>query len=327
MSKPAKNQLKKKLRSAGLLSIVVPFYNEEKIIKTVLPDLKAQCSALGVKSFEIIAIDDGSKDNTVLSLHEQAKQINQLQIISFNRNFGKEAAIHAGLNHCSGEIAFVLDGDGQHPFSLMPEMLSLWEEGADVVAACKSDRGNESLLTRALANGFYVIFKSLTKIEVKNMSDYVLLDRAVIDQYTALNERRRFFRGMIAWMGFKTSKVYFDIPPRIGGTSSWSRLKLFRFALNAISGFTSTPLHLISILAILYAIGAVIIGSISLFQKLTGTGVTGFATVNLLVLITGALIMFGLGQIGIYLEQVFEELKQRPSYLINQSKSKMKKKE
>ena len=293
----------------------------------MIPALHEQCLRLGIKTFEIIAVDDGSSDETIAALHTQAKQYKRLQIISFNRNFGKEAAIHAGLNQSSGEIAFVMDGDGQHPMSLMPEMLALWEDGADVVAACKADRGNESFLSRTLANGFYALFKYLTKIEVKNMSDYVLLDRVVIDQYTALNERRRFFRGMIAWMGFKTSKVYFDIPPRLGGTSSWSRFKLFRFALNAISGFTSTPLHLISILAIFYAFGALIIGSISLFQKLTGTGVTGFATVNLLVLVTGALIMFGLGQIGIYLEQVFEELKQRPSYLINQSKSKLKKKE
>ena len=327
MNKSVKTTPRNKLRSARLLSVIVPFFNEEELIHSVIPSLKEQCSALGVKSYEIIAIDDGSSDDTISSLHTQAKKIKQLQIVSFNRNFGKEAAIHAGLNQCSGDIAFVMDGDGQHPMTLMPDMLELWEEGADVVAACKADRGNESFLSRTFANSFYAIFKYLTRIEVKNMSDYVLLDRTVVDQYTSLSERRRFFRGMIAWMGFKTSKVYFDIPPRIGGTSSWSRFKLFRFALNAISGFTSTPLHLISLLAILYAIGAVVIGSISLFQKLTGTGVTGFATVNLLVLITGALIMFGLGQIGIYLEQVFEELKQRPSYLINQSKSKLKKKE
>ncbi|NNC36693.1 MAG: glycosyltransferase family 2 protein [Hyphomonadaceae bacterium] len=312
------------IRKAGLSSVVIPFYNEENLIQKMLPVFQESCKKLGVDRFEIIAVDDGSRDGTINSLHEQAKNIPQLKIISFNRNFGKEAAIHAGLEHCTGDIAFVMDSDGQHPVSLMPEMLDLWEKGADVVAACKADRGNESFLSRSFANGFYAIFKFLTKIEVKNMSDYVLLDRAVVDQYTALNERRRFFRGMIAWMGFKTSKVYFDIPPRVQGSSSWSRFKLFRFALNAISGFTSTPLHLISLLAFLYAIGAVIIGSLTLFQKLTGTGVTGFTTVNILVLTTGALIMFGLGQIGIYLEQIFEELKQRPSYLINHSKSKLK---
>lgn len=282
-----------------------------------------QCQDLRVKSFEIIGVDDGSADDTVEKLHEIATEFDQIQILAFNRNFGKEAAIHAGLDYADGQIAIVLDGDGQHPFELMPEMLERWEKGADVVAACKSSRGRESLFSKLFAASFYYIFNKLTKIDVKNVSDYVLLDRVVVDQYCALSERRRFFRGMIAWMGFETDRVYFDTAPREGGNSSWSRLRLFRFALNAISGFTSTPLHLISILSIFYAIGAVIIGGLSLYQKFTGVGVTGFTTVNLLVLITGALIMFGLGQVGIYIEQIFEELKRRPDYLVNNSKSKL----
>lgn len=314
-------------RQAKLVSIVVPFYNEEGLISSTVEKLYAQCSELAASEFEIIAVDDGSKDNTINELHEAANRFKELQIISFNRNFGKEAAIHAGLAQSAGDICYVLDGDGQHPFTLMPEMLGLWEEGADVVGAFKADRGSESFLSRSFANGFYFIFKFLTKIEVKNMSDYVLLDREVINQYGALPERRRFFRGMIAWMGFNTSKVYFTTAPRQGGQTSWSRLKLFRFALNALSGFTSTPLHLISMLALIYALGAVFMGGISLFQKFSGTGGAGFTTVNLLVLITGALIMFGLGQIGIYLEQIFEELKKRPSYLVNESKSRITKKE
>jgi dolichol-phosphate mannosyltransferase len=282
-----------------------------------------QCRLLGLENWEIIAVDDGSGDRTIDKLHAQAKLIPQLKVISFTRNFGKEAAIHAGLSHAQGGVAVVMDGDGQHPVSLLPDMLERWRCGADVVAACKSARGTESIFSRILASVFYSTFSFLTKIDVRGLSDFMLLDRVVIDQYCALEERHRFFRGMILWMGYSVTKVYFSVSDRAAGESSWSRIKLLRFAANALTGFTSKPLHLISIVSALYALFAVVVGCFTVYQKISGSAVTGFATVNLLILLTGALIMFGLGQIGLYIEQIFEEIKNRPGYLVDRSKSRL----
>jgi dolichol-phosphate mannosyltransferase len=309
-------------RSAQSLSVIIPLFNEESSIGATLPPLIEYCKTLDVESFKIITVDDGSSDDTIKNLHAIAADYAQVKILSFNRNFGKEAAINAGLQHSNADISVVMDGDGQHPKELIEQMLSLWQAGSDVVAACKSERGGESLASRLFANGFYWLFNLLTGIDVKNLSDFMLLDRAVVVQYCGLPERQRFFRGMITWMGFTTSRVYFQVPDRQDGKSSWSKLKLFRFASTAISGFSSKPLHLISVIAFIYTIGAIIIASIAIYAKITGTAVTGFSTVIILILLTGALIMFGLGLLGLYIEQIFEEQKRRPSYLINKANSK-----
>lgn len=310
-------------RRAGKLSVVIPLFNEQASVDDTLARVVQQCRQLEVADWEIIAVDDGSRDATLEKLHARAEDIAELQVIAFTRNFGKEAAIHAGLLHSRGDIAVVMDGDGQHPADLLPRMLGHWQGGADVVAACKNERGSESLLTRSLASGFYSLFSRLTGIDVRGLSDYMLLDRVVVDQYCALRERQRFFRGMILWMGYPTARVYFDVPARAGGKSSWTRLKLFRLAYTAISAFTSKPLHLVTLLAAVYAIFALLLGAFTLYEKLAGNAVTGFATVIILILVTGALIMFGLGQIGLYIEQIFEELKHRPGYLIDANRSRL----
>ncbi len=324
MSKPASkySSTTANLRK-GRLSIVLPLFNEGESIDSTIASLVKQFQLLELESWEIITVDDGSQDKTIDKLHAQARVMTQLKVISFTRNFGKEAAIHAGLSHAQGDVAVVMDGDGQHPVSLLRDMLELWQNGANVVAACKSARGRESLLSRFLASAFYHVFKFLTKIDVRGLSDFMLLDRVVIDQYCALEERHRFFRGMIFWMGYPVTKVYFSVPDRAAGESSWSRIKLLRFAANALTGFTSKPLHLISIASALYALFAILVGGFTMYQKVSGNAVTGFATVNILILLTGALIMFGLGQIGLYIEQIFEELKNRPGYLIDRSKSRL----
>ncbi|MCB9100047.1 MAG: glycosyltransferase family 2 protein [Anaerolineales bacterium] len=303
------------------LSVVVPLYNEEETITDTLPAIHKQCSALDVSDFEIVAIDDGSSDATLDILHNLCKYHNQIRIIAFNRNFGKEAAIHAGLVYAKGDAVIVMDGDGQHPEQLLPKMIKHWEEGAKVVVACKAVRGQESIISKFSAFAFYWLFKNLTKLDIENISDFMLLDRVVVDHYCQLPERRRFFRGMIIWMGFTTAKIYFEVPPRVSGNSSWSKVALFKLGSTAISSFTSSPLHLISILAVVYFACTLIFGGIALFDKLSGRAVTGFTTVIILILMTGTFIMFGLGQLGLYIERMYEELKNRPPYFINTSKS------
>jgi len=309
-------------RIVDTLSIIVPVHNEERSLALVLEQLASTCTELEFNNCEIIAVDDGSSDGTISKLEELELKYKQLKIISFTRNFGKEAAIHAGLSCAQGDVAIVIDGDGQHPVELITEMIKRWESGFDVVAACKANRGKEKFLSRLFALSFYKLFKFLTKIDVRGLSDFMLIDRVVIDQYCNLKERQRFFRGMIVWMGYRTDKIYFEVAERISGEGSWGRFNLFLFATSAISSFTSKPLHLISITAIIYTVFSILLGAHTLYEKLSGSAVTGFTTVILLILITGAFLMFGLGQIGLYLEHIFDEIKQRPDYIIVKRRTK-----
>lgn len=307
-----------------LLSVVIPVFNEGDSIHLHLPVIVKNLKRVKGIDLEILMVDDGSTDNTVSLIKELYCQKDEVALICLNRNFGKEAAVHAGLKNAVGDAVIIMDSDLQHPPELIPKMVDLWKAGSMVVEACKSSRGKEDLTTKILTKSFYRIFEYLTKIDIKNKSDFKLLDRKVVDAYCELSERNRFFRGMIPWMGFSTTQLYFDVPARTHGHSSWSRFRLFKFAVMAITNFTSAPLHLVNFLSGIFFVSALGVGGIALYDKFTGTAVGGFPTVILLILITGSFIMFSLGQIGIYIEQIFDEIKQRPHYLINEDKSVLK---
>lgn len=240
--------------------------------------------------------------------------------MSLTRNFGKEAAILAGLQQAEGDAVIVMDSDLQHPPDLIPKMVEIWRQGVYVVDACKSSRGRESKLSAFLAVAFYHVFGRMAQIDVQQSSDFKLLDRRVVDVYCSLPERKRFFRGLTAWMGFSSARVYFDVPDRLHGSSTWTRLKLLRLSVDALTGFSTGALHLITLLGLVSLVVSIVIGSISLYHKLVGVAVDGFTTVILIVLLLGSFIMVGLGIIGIYLEQIFTEVKGRPPYLIDQRK-------
>lgn len=307
-----------------VISIVIPVFNEGDSIEHNLPKILSELENKRHIVFQILVVNDGSTDDTLEKLYTLCNKYDSLEIICFNRNFGKEAAIHAGLFHSKGDAAIVMDSDLQHPPNLISKMLALWEDGADSVEACKSSRGNESLPKKILAQGFYFTFKLLTKLDIKGHSDFKLLDRKVINAYLSLPERKRFFRGIIPWMGFPSKKIQFSVVERTHGKSSWARSQLIKFAITGLTGFTSTPLHIVTGLGVIYILASVVVGGMALYQKYMGTAVAGFPTVILLILITGALILFSLGQIGIYIEQIFDEIKQRPTYLINKMKSRLK---
>ncbi len=247
-------------------------------------------------------------------------------LVALTRNFGKESAILAGLKEAQGDAVIVMDSDLQHPPDLIYKMVNLWFEGIDVVEACKVSRGSESLPKRFIVKFFYGIFGLLANIDLKIQSDYKLLDRKVVDTYCALPERKRFFRGLIAWTGYSSARILFDVPSHENNQSSWTWVKLLSFAIDALTGFTSIPLSLINITGLFCFITSLVIGSIALFDKLTGHAVSGFTTVILLILLIGSCIMFGLGVVGIYLGQIFNEIKRRPAYLIDSRKSVIKKK-
>jgi len=194
------------------------------------------------------------------------------------------------------------------------------------VEACKVSRGKESYISRLMSNGFYHLFKVLADIDISNHSDFKLLDKKVVEAYCALPERKRFFRGLIHWMGFSTAQIPFEVPERQYGVSTWSYLRLFKLSLTAITIFSSIPLQIITLLGILTFNISLILSTIALYHKYTGVAVSGFTTVILLILFIGSALMIALGIIGNYIAHIYHEVKQRPSYLINWDKSHIKQK-
>lgn len=298
-----------------LVSLVVPLYNEER---QAYDNLHAILTGAEISwaDIELIAVDDGSRDMTVKEVERAAQQDPRISVIAFTRNFGKEAAIHAGLEQAKGEVAIVLDSDLQHPPALIPQMLELWRGGAFVVEAVKSHRGVETFSGKLFARTFYFLFRHLAGLDLAGQSDFKLLDRQVIDTYLAFPERHRFFRGLIGWAKFPSAQVPFSVPERAGGTSQWNKLKLIRYAINNLTHFSSLPLRLVTYIGMgTLSIGA-LVGIVSLVQKLRGAAIDGFTTVNLLIILMGGAILLGLGIVGHYLALIYDEIKGRPNYLI-----------
>jgi glycosyltransferase involved in cell wall biosynthesis len=243
-----------------------------------------------------------------------------LRAIRLSRNFGKELALCAGLERARGNAVIVMDGDGQHPPSLLPLMIETWRtSGADIIEAVKRRRGRESLTSKFGALTFYVILNKLSGFDLKGASDFKLIDRRVLDTWLAMRERNVFFRGMTAWMGFRTIQIPFEVGPRRAGKSGWSYLSRAKLALIGITTFSSFPLHLVTFAGVIFFIFAVGLGIQTLYLKLAGRAFTGFATVILLELIIGSLLMISLGIIGEYLARIYEEVKGRPRYIVAES--------
>jgi glycosyltransferase involved in cell wall biosynthesis len=305
------------------ISIVIPVYNEAQLIQTSIPSIiHAVEQGLGTQRadlyhLEIVAVNDGSSDQTAQVLAHMQQQEPRIRAISFTRNFGKEAAILAGLQHAQGDAVVVIDADLQHPPALIAPMIKLWENGLLVVHAVKAQRARESWLQRHLAKAFYAVFKSMSGLDLRGHSDFKLLDKQVVQMLLALPERQRFFRGLISWANFPSGQLPFEVADRPDGTESkWNRLKLLRYAVNNITSFSSLPLKLVTYLGVATLLFGLIIGGNSLLQKIEGKAIDGFTTVNLLIIIIGGAILLSLGVIGHYLARLYDEMKGRPAYLV-----------
>ncbi|MBX3292239.1 MAG: glycosyltransferase family 2 protein [Acidobacteria bacterium] len=306
------------------VSVVMPCYREAGNIADVLKKVRnALDSAAG--NFEIIVIDDGSPDETWKVLTECGDEIAELRAYRLSRNFGKELALTAGLEAAKGDIVIVMDGDGQHPPELIAEMLRVYREGGvDIVEATKVDRGKESLFSRISAGIFYRLWNKLSGFEMRGASDFKLLSRKAVDAYLAMDERAVFFRGMTAWLGFERAQVPFEVGERKAGASSWSVLRRVRLAVDGISGFSSLPLQLVTFAGLIFLAFSIIFAVYTIVLQMTGRSVSGFATVILLLLVIGSLLMISLGIIGIYLARIYDEIKHRPRYVIARSIDKTK---
>jgi glycosyltransferase involved in cell wall biosynthesis len=307
------------LPTTPLISVVIPLYNEGSHLRELLADLKTALQQTGCR-FEVILVDDGSSDSTWAKIQDEARMSLELRGVRLSRNFGKELALCAGFERAGGNAVIVMDGDGQHPPSLLPLMIETWRtSGADIIEAIKRRRGRESLTSKFGALTFYVILNKLSGFDLKGASDFKLMDRRVLDTWLAMRERNVFFRGMTAWMGFKTIQIPFEVAPRRAGKSGWSYLRRAKLALIGITTFSSFPLHLVTFTGMIFFLFAVGLGIQTLYLKLAGRAFTGFATVILLELIIGSLLMVSLGIIGEYLARIYEEVKGRPRYIVSES--------
>jgi polyisoprenyl-phosphate glycosyltransferase len=305
--------------TAPLISVVIPLYNEGSHLRDLVADL-SQALQQTESRFEIIVVDDGSTDDTWARIQDEARTLPVLRAMRLSRNFGKELALCAGLERARGEAIVVMDGDGQHPPALLPTMIEKWRTcGMDIVQAVKIKRGRESVTSKAGAVLFYVILNKLSGFDLKGASDFKLINRKVLDTWLAMRERNVFFRGMTAWMGFNAAEIPFEVPARRTGKSHWSYLTRAKLALIGITTFSSFPLHFVTFSGVIFFIFAVGLGIQTLYLKLAGRAFTGFATVILLELIIGSLLMISLGIIGEYLARIYEEVKGRPRYIVSES--------
>jgi polyisoprenyl-phosphate glycosyltransferase len=301
------------------VTVVIPALNEAEGIATTVSAVFAAFVGLEAIHPQLLVVDDGSTDATGKVVSQLMAADSRVGLLSLSRHFGKEGAIHAGLAHATGDAVIVIDGDLQHPPELIPEMVRLWQQGLPIVEAVKRRRRDESWWSRA----FYAVFVRLTGLDIRNHTDFKLLDREVVEAWLALPERTRFFRGLVAWLGYPAAQVYFDVPKRSQGVSAFSQIRLWRLSLNAIAAFSSLPLQIVSWIGALYALLALVIGSLTTYQWATGQSVSGFTTVNLLILITGGALLVGLGIIGMYVALIYGEVKRRPAYRVDGSRSRL----
>ncbi|MCL2019684.1 MAG: glycosyltransferase family 2 protein [Oscillospiraceae bacterium] len=300
-----------------MLSVIIPAYNEQENIRGTADALGSLLAAEGIEH-ELIFADDGSSDLTWREISLLAAERKDIKGIRFSRNFGKEGAIFAGLKRAGGEAAVVIDCDLQHPPELIPQMYELWKEGYEVVEGVKRTRGKEGLIYKGFAKLFYRAMRAAPGMDLDRASDFKLLDRKVIDALIEMPERLTFFRALSSWVGFNRTQAEFDVRPREKGGSKWNFKKLFKFAVSNLTSFTYVPMQFMTLAGVIFFIFALGIGINTLVQYFSGSSATGFTTVILLVLITGAFIMLGLGIIGYYISKIYEEIKFRPRFIVTQ---------
>ena len=298
-----------------MLSVIIPAYNEEamiekaaSVISNVLANAEITC--------ELVFVDDGSKDETWQKIMAISSNHSIVRGIHFSRNFGKEAAIMAGLTEATGDCCVVIDCDLQHPPEKIVEMYRLWEQGYEIIEGQKSSRGTEGKLHQFAAKTFYSVISAATGFDMANASDFKLLDRKAVNVIINMHEKNAFFRALSAWVGFNTAAVEFDVQEREAGESKWSTLSLVRYALSNISSFSTAPMQIVTVLGVIMLVISLLLSGIALVQKIYGQALEGFTTVILIQLFSSSIIMISLGVIGYYIAKIYEEIKGRPRYII-----------
>jgi polyisoprenyl-phosphate glycosyltransferase len=302
--------------STVVLSIVIPVFNEEEVLSPFINRLLKVVENIS-ETCELILVDDGSQDKTYDKICQWAEADKRIMGLRFSRNFGKEAAMLAGLEHAVGKAVVIMDGDGQHPPELLPEMIAPWRSGeADIVCAFKRGREKDTWLARIMARVFNALMKSMTGLDLTGASDYRLMDRKVVKDLLRMKERVRFFRGLTSWTGYREMRIPFDVSERMGGESGWTSRQLVQLAITAITSFTAKPLTWVFGMGTFGILISVVLGIQALVSHFSGVAVSGWTSLTIVILFFGSANLIGTGLVGIYLARVFDEVKARPIYLI-----------
>ncbi len=300
------------------VSLVIPMYNESEALDALFSRLDAVLPALDAYEFEVVCVNDGSSDDTLALLHQQTVARRGVTVVDLSRNFGKEAALSAGLFVANGDAVIPIDADLQDPPEVIKELLAKWEAGFEVVLARRGDRSSDSITKRFTAHSFYRIHNAVADVEIPpDVGDFRLMDRVVVNALNDLPEGRRFMKGLFAWVGFKTTTIVYRRDPRSAGTSKFNAWKLWNFALEGISSFSISPLKVWTYIGVFVALAAMGWGGwIALRTIIWGVDLPGYASILVAVLFLGGLQLIGIGMIGEYLGRAFMESKRRPAYLI-----------
>jgi dolichol-phosphate mannosyltransferase len=301
------------------LSVIVPVFNEEENIAPLLDRLKSVVEEI-TPDFEVIFINDGSKDGTLMKVKQAGEADPRVKYIDLSRNFGHQEAVTAGLNFARGKAVVIIDADLQDPPELIPAMFDRWEEGYKVVYAKRESRSGESWFKLKTAKIFYRLLQRITRYDIPvDTGDFRLIDRKVVDLLNDMGEHSKFLRGQIAWMGFEQTSVSYNRDPRAHGSTGYSLSKMVRLALNGITGFSDLPLRLVTIFGFLASVVAVLVMIYSFYsQYVLKDTVPGWASIMVSLLFLGGLQMIALGIIGEYLSRIYDEVRERPPYIIRQ---------
>lgn len=304
-------------RVGKTLSLVAPCYNEQEVLDLFFDRIDAEMAKLGV-SYEVICVNDGSRDHTLAVLLRRHQSDPRIKVINLARNFGKETALSAGLDAASGDMIVPIDCDLQDPPELIGQFIEAWEAGADVAYGVRIDRTSDGFLKRATAQGFYRAFNKLSDVDLPyNAGDYRLMDRRVVEVLKKLPERNRFMKGLFAWVGFNQVAVPYARPERAAGTSSFRYWKLWNFALDGFTSFSSAPIRIWSYVGLIAGVLAcVVAGLIVVRTLLFGRDVPGYPSLMVVILMGFGLQMLAIGSLGEYVARIYQEVKNRPLYVV-----------
>lgn len=300
----------------SMVSIVLPSYNEEGMISKATEVIGTLLKNENIH-YELVFVDDGSTDQTWNEIVQEVKRNPDVTGVHFSRNFGKEAAIMAGLANASGECCVVMDCDLQHPPETIIEMYRLWEKGYQVVEGVKRTRGKESIFQKCGAGLFYKIISKAVGIDMSRASDFKLMDKEVVDVLLSMPEKNAFFRALSSWVGFEKTTIEFDVQERVLGESKWSLWSLVKYAITNIVSFSAAPMQFVTFVGIFSFFFTFVMGIQTLVNFISGKAIEGFTTVILLVLFFGSMLMISMGIIGYYISKIYEEVKGRPRYIIS----------
>ncbi len=302
------------------ITILIPAYNEEQVLNQLYDVLSGVLNSLPDYQFEMLFVNDGSTDSTMAVVKALRERDERVCYVDLSRNFGKEIAMIAGLDYCTGDAVVIIDADLQDPPELIPQMIAYWEQGYDDVYAKRRSRKGESWMKKFTARCFYKLLQSTTRIHIQeNTGDFRLLDRRCVEALKKFRETQRYTKGMFSWIGYKKKELLFDRQPRAAGKTKWNYMKLTNLAIEGITSFTTAPLRISSIIGVLISIGAFLYMLFIVFKTLIfGDPVQGYPSMMAVMLLLGGIQLISLGVIGEYVGRIFNETKNRPLYFVNE---------